>query len=325
MNAYLIFLVGLVVITIGSESLLRGASRIASLLDIHPIVIGLTVVSIGTSLPELFVGVTAIKDGSPDIVIGNIAGTNIVNILLILGLSAAIRALPLRLDLINVEVFTMIFAALLLFIMCLDGLFSFWDALILFTIGILYLIWVVKNSKKESQKVLDECKIEYKKTSRKEKKKVKNWVVNSVLLVMGIIITLWGADLLISGAVQIAKAWGVSDAVIGLTIIAIGTSAPELATTLVATFKNNRDVGIGNLLGSSVINILIILSTTTLFTHQGIQVDKDILWFDLLFAVLAALLCYPVFKSGQKMSRLEGVVFVLLYFAYMLFLFLGRV
>lgn len=146
-----------------------------------------------------------------------------------------------------------------------------------------------------------------------------------MLLFCGIVATIYGAEKLLDGAVVIAKHFGMSDAVIGLTIIAIGTSAPELATTLVATFRNERDVAIGNLLGSSIINIFIILGITSLFTPGGIQVSAGLLWFDLPLAALVAIVCYPVFKSGQMVSRAEGIAFVSLYVAYLVFLLWYRV
>lgn|SRR5690554_5550037 len=324
-GALFTFLFGLVVITVGSEILLKGASKIASMLNIRPIVIGLTVVSIGTSLPELAVGITAIGEGAADIAVGNIAGTNIVNILFILGLSAAIRPLPLHLNSIKTEIYTMIFAAVLLFVLSLDGNLSTWDGLLLVLLGIIYLAIVVRTSKNESPKVQKEFQQEFEPVTSIEKSDYKVWTWNFMLLFCGIIATIYGAEKLIDGSVAIAQYFGMSDAVIGLTIVAIGTSAPELATTIVATFKNERDVAIGNLLGSSIINIFIILGITGIFTPNGISVSDDILWFDLPLAALVALICYPVFKSDQMVSRKEGILFVSLYVLYISYLLVVRV
>ncbi|MDY0090887.1 MAG: calcium/sodium antiporter [Flavobacteriaceae bacterium] len=323
-GALFTFLFGLVVITVGSEILLKGASKIASLLNIRPIVIGLTVVSIGTSLPELAVGITAIGEGAADIAVGNIAGTNIINILFILGISAAIRPLPLHLNSIKTEIYTMIFAAVLLFVLSLDGNLSTWDGLLLVFLGIIYLAIVVRTSKNESPKVQKEFQQEFEPVTSIEKSDYKVWTWNFMLLFCGIIATIYGAEKLIDGSVTIAQYFGMSDAVIGLTIVAIGTSAPELATTIVATFKNERDVAIGNVLGSSIINIFIILGITGIFTPNGINVSDDILWFDLPLAALVALICYPVFKSDQMVSRKEGILFVSLYFAYLSYLLFFR-
>lgn len=321
----LTFLFGLIVITVGAEILLKGASKIASLLNIRPIVIGLTVVSVGTSLPELAVGLTAIGEGAGDIAVGNIAGTNIVNILFILGLSAAIRPLPLQMKSIRTELYTMIVAGILLFVLSLDGRLNTWDGLLMFTLGIIYLIIIVRTSKNERASVQSEFKEEFEPSTTKEKADYKVWSWNVMLLFCGIIATIYGAEKLVDGAVSIAQYFGMSDAVIGLTIIAIGTSAPELATTIVGTIRNERDVAIGNLLGSSIINIFIILGITSIFTSNGVNVSDDILWFDLPLVALVALVCYPVFRSDQMVSQREGILFVSLYLAYLSYLLFFRV
>jgi cation:H+ antiporter len=326
MNAYFLFLIGLAIITIGSELLLKGASKIASLLGVRPIVIGLTVVSIGTSLPELAVGLAAVQDGAADMALANIAGTNIVNILLILGLSAAIRPLPIQVRAITFEMYIMIFTAFLLFVLCLDGTLSYWDGLIMLLSGIVYIIVLIRKSRQESLSVIKEYVEEYRPSSILEKENILLWGGNILILIVGIAATIWGAEMLVAGATDIARAFGLSDAVIGLTIIAIGTSAPELVTTLVATYKDDRDVAIGNLLGSSITNVLFILSTTTLLVPgASLHVDQTILWVDLPLAALVALICFPVFKSGQRVSRTEGVLFVLAYITYLSYLLYWRV
>lgn len=319
------FLLGLIVITAGSEILLKGASKIASLLNIRPIVIGLTVVSIGTSLPELAVGLTAIKEGASDIAIGNIAGTNLVNILFILGLSAAIRPLPINLKSIKTEVYVMIAAAVLLFLLALDGHLGVWDGCLLLALGILYIMIIIRTSKNESPAMQQEFTEEYEPSTLHERANWKSWSWNATLLFCGIIATIYGADKLVDGAVSIAQFFGMSDALIGLTIIALGTSAPELATTIVATVKDDRDVAIGNLMGSSITNIFFILAATVILTPQGINVSSNILWFDLPLAAAVAIACYPVFKSDHMMSRKEGITFVLLYLAYLSYLLFFRV
>lgn len=325
LSALLTFLFGLVIITVGAEILLKGASKIASLLHIRPIIIGLTVVSIGTSLPELAVGLTAIEAGSADIAVGNIAGTNIVNILFVLGLSAAIRPMPLKMDSIKTELYAMIFAAVLLFVLSLDGWLSRADGLLMLSFGFVYLVVVVRTSRNARPSVQKEYQEEFKPISKSENRDLRVWSWNLILLICGIVSTIYGADKLISGAVDIAQHFGMSDAIIGLTIVAVGTSAPELATTLVATFKNERDVAIGNLLGSSIINIFIILGVTGVFIPNGINVSDDILWFDLPLAALVALVCFPVFRSGQRVSRGEGIFFVSLYVIYVAYLLIFRV
>ncbi len=324
MNSYLLFLSGIAVVTMGAELLLKGASRIASLLGVRPIIIGMTVVSIGTSLPELAVGIAAVEEGAADIAVGNIAGTNLVNILLILGLSAAIRPLPLQLTAIRVDLFVMIGTAFLLFFLCLDGTLAYWEGTLMLAIGIVYMYLLVRNAKKEPPAVQKEYREEYQPSTPAEKKNEGTWIMNILLLAGGIAATIWGAGLLVSGASDIAKAHGLSDAVIGLTIVAIGTSAPELVTTMVATIKGNRDIAVGNLLGSSITNILFILAITCLFAPDGLSVEKGIRWFDLPLAALVALVCYPVFRSDHMVSRKEGLAFVLGYCVYLAIIVLTR-
>ncbi len=324
MDPYILFLLGLIIITIGAEILLRGASRIASLLGIRPIIIGMTVVSIGTSLPELAVGIAAIHDDAADMAIGNIAGTNLVNILLILGLSAAIRPLPLQLKSIRMELFVMVLSAILLFLLCLDGVLSYLEGVMMLAIGVVYIYIIIRNSKKESPPMQKEFQEAYEPSTPLEKKNWGTWIINIIFLSGGIAATIWGADLLVGGASSIARELGWSDAVIGLTIVAIGTSAPELVTTIVATLKDSRDIAVGNLLGSSITNILFILGATCLFAPQGLSVDRNILWFDLPLAALVALVCYPVFRSDQMVSRKEGIAFVLSYFVYLAVIILYR-
>ncbi len=256
---------------------------------------------------------------------GNIAGTNIVNILFILGLSAAIRPLTLHPNSIKTEMYAMMFAAVLLFVLSLDGRLSIWDGLLMVFLGIAYLVIAVRTSKNEPPKVLQEYQQEFEPVPKSEKSDYKVWSWHFMLLFCGIIATIYGAEKLIEGAVAIARHYGMNDAVIGLTIVAIGTSAPELATTIIGTFRNERDVAIGNLLGSSIVNIFIILGITGVFTPNGINVSDDILWFDLPLAALVALICYPVFKSDQLVSRKEGILFVSLYVAYVSYLLIFRV
>jgi len=324
--AILLFLAGLLVITVGAEILLQGASKIAVMLHVRPIVIGLTVVSIGTSLPELAVGIKSVNTSAEDIALANIAGTNLVNILLILGLSAAIRPLHIHQKTVKIEVVVMIFVALLLLLLSLDGWLSKWDGAIMFAIGLGYLVFIIRSSKHEHRSVLKEFDEEYAADKPSgEKKTWQLWSWNFSLLIGGIVATIYGADLLVDNAVIVARSFGMSEAVIGLTIIAIGTSAPELVTTLVATVKNDRDVAIGNLMGSSIINIVLILSSTILVSNYGLKVGGELLWVDLPLVALVAILCYPVFKSGGQVSKKEGIFFVSLYVAYLVYAFLFRI
>lgn len=312
-----IFLAGLVVIIVGAELVLRSASRIAAMLGVKPIIIGLTVVAIGTSMPELAVGITAVAEGRGTLAVGNIAGTNILNILFILGLSAAIRPLPLQLLSIRLDVPVMIASALALLVMAWDGTLSRFEGILLLIAAVVYTIAIVRLSRRESAKMRKEYAEEFSREVLVDKPGPAASIGNVILLLGGLALTVLGANLLVSGAVSIAQMLGVTDAVIGLTIVAIGTSAPELATTIVATVKDDRDVAVGNLIGSSICNILVILGLTCVAAPDGVDVSRDVLWLDLPLGAAVAIACYPVFRSDRMVSRREGITFVTIYILYL--------
>lgn len=318
LHPFIIFLGGLVVIILGAEMLLRGASRIAAMLGIKPILIGMTVVAIGTSAPELAVGIAATYEGKGNLAVANIVGTNIVNILFILGLSAAIRPLPLHLLSIKLDVPVMIVAMLALFGMAWNGVLSRAEGFALVGAAVVYTIVLVRLSRRESEEMRKEFAEEYSPEALKAGRGLAKGAWNAVLLLVGIGLTVLGADLLVAGATSLAKLLGVSDAVIGLTIVAIGTSAPELATTVMATIKDDRDVAVGNLIGSSISNILVIMGLTCIAAPNGVDVSRDVLFIDFPMAAAAALVCYPVFRSDRMISRREGTLFVGAYLVYLL-------
>lgn len=324
----LLFLGGLVVVVLGAEMLLRGATRIATLLRISPIVIGLTVVSVGTSAPELAVGLTAVHEGRGPLAVGNIAGTNIVNILLILGLSAAIRPLPTRSLSVRLDVPVMIATAVAVLVMAMDGVLTRAEGLGLLLAAVVYTVALVQLSRQEAP----DTRLAFRDALAAQAPPRVNlptgaaaWAWNGALLLAGMALAVLGAELLVAGAVELAKAYGVSDAFIGLSIVAIGTSAPELVTTMISTLRNDRDVAIGNLIGSSIYNVLVILGLTMVAAPtSGVDVSAEVLWIDLPLAALVAIVCLPVFRSDRLVSRREGIGFVLAYAAYLGSLLLWR-
>ncbi len=327
----LLFLGGLVIIVLGAELLLRGATRLATLLGVPPVIIGLTLVSVGTSIPELAVGVTAALEGNSGLAVGNIAGTNVFTILVILGLSALVRPIPLHLLSFKVDVPVMIGAALTLIVMAWDGVLSRADGLLLLIAALSYTLSLVLLSRRESPAMRREFAEEFGRETvlpGKDDALHSRWARGLwylALLAVGIAVTLLGAELLVSGATSLARAFGVSDEIIGLTIVAVGTSAPELATTLVATLKDDRDVAIGNLVGSCIYNILFILGLTSVVADGGVAVARDIFWIDLPLAAGVALLMLPVFRTGDSVSRREGGLFVGIYGLYLGALLLWRI
>ncbi len=320
----LVFLGGLTVILLGAEMLLRGASRLASLLGISPLLIGLTVVSVGTSMPELAIGLTAVSEGKGPLAVGNIAGTNIVNILLILGLSACWRPLPTRSLSVKLDVPVMIAAALTLLLMSWDGVLSRLEGACLVVAAVVYTVVLVRLTRGETGAMRHEFAQEFGSRAMQAGHGWRQAVGHALLLCVGMAVTVLGAELMVAGAVELARSVGVSDAFIGLTIVAIGTSAPELVTTLLATYRNDRDVAIGNLIGSSVYNILVILGLTMVVAPHGVEVSREIMWIDLPLAALVAMVCLPVFRSDRMVSRKEGALFVAAYVTYLTSLVVWR-
>ncbi|MEV0288940.1 MULTISPECIES: calcium/sodium antiporter [unclassified Kribbella] len=317
MGSALLIIGGLVGLLGGAELLVRGGTGLALRLGIAPIVVGVTVVSLGTSMPELAIGIDAARQGSAGLAVGNIVGTNLVNLLLILGLSALIAPIALDTRTVRFDLPCMTAASVVLLVVALDGTLGTLDGVVLLVLGVGYTLGVLRTGRQESPAVQEEYQADY------EAKKARPWV-HLVSLLVGIVVIVVGATLLVDGAVDAARAFGVSDAVIGLTIIAIGTSAPELVTTILSTIRGNRDIALGNLLGSSVYNIAIILGVTILAAPGAVQVPDEILGGDLLLMVGAAVACVPVFLSGRRITRAEGGVFVAAYVAYLTWLLISQ-
>ncbi|MGW1345867.1 calcium/sodium antiporter [Kribbella sp. NPDC002412] len=317
MGSALLIVGGLVALLGGAELLVRGGTGLAVRLGIAPIVVGVTVVSLGTSMPELAIGVDAARQGSAGLAVGNIVGTNLVNLLLILGLSALIAPIVLDSRTVRFDLPCMTAASVVLLVVALDGTLGTVDGVVLLVLGVGYTLGVLRTSRQESPAVQAEYEADY------ETKRTRVWL-HVVSLLVGIAVIVVGATLLVDGAVDAARALGVSDAVIGLTIIAIGTSAPELVTTIVSTIRGNRDIALGNLLGSSVYNIAIILGVTILAAPGAVPVPDEILGGDLLLMVAAAVACVPVFLSGRRITRAEGGVFVVAYVAYLAWLLVSQ-
>lgn len=314
---------GLLVLVLGAELVTRSGGKLAAQLGVPPILIGLTVVAIGTSTPELVIGIDAALRGVGPLAVGNIAGTNTVNILLILGLSAAMRPLALGMQTIRMDLPVMIVTALAMLAMASDGVMSRQDGAVLLLAGLAYTAAVIVSARGESREVQAEFAKEYEVGPRQRRDR-RAQLSSAATLLVGMAIIVVSADWLVDSAVRLAQIWGVSDAFIGLTIVAIGTSAPELATTVISTLKNQRDIAIGNLLGSSIYNILVIFGLTALVPPQGIPVTRELMLVDLPIMALVTMACAPVFLSRRQISRLEGCVFVCAYGVYLGYLVVAR-
>ncbi|QGZ29972.1 calcium/sodium antiporter [Stutzerimonas stutzeri] len=314
--AYLIG--GLVLLVAGAEALVRGAVKLAARFGISPLIIGLTVVAFGTSAPETAVSIQASLNGSGDIAVGNVIGSNIANILLILGLSALIAPLLVSRQLVRLDVPVMIGAGVLTFALAWNGNVSRLDGCILLALLLLYTVFLVIASKREKQRAqVDEFTIEYGVNSQAS---ALAWVPQLLLVLLGLGLLVAGSNLLIEGAVALARALGLSELVIGLTVIAVGTSLPELATSLLAVYRGERDIAVGNVVGSCIFNLLLVLGAGALVSTSGLSISPNALAFDfpVMLAVFAA--CLPIFFSGYRINRWEGAMFFGYYMAYTLYL-----
>jgi cation:H+ antiporter len=315
-KAWLI-LPGLLLLIGGGEWLVRGASRLASLLGVPPVVIGLSVVAFGTSAPELAVSVLSAYRGQPDIAVGNVVGSNIVNILLILGLSAVVAPLAVSARLIIREVPMMIGTALLFFALAYDGKLTRLDGALLVLIFAAYLTWMARTARSET--TLLEAALE---ESGAIPRNGWTYLKLAGLMIAGLAGLVLGSEWLIQGAVAAARALGVSELVIGLTIVAIGTSLPELATSVIASLRGERDISVGNVVGSNIFNILSVLGFSSLVAPDGMAVAPAVLRFDAVVMIGVSLACLPVFFNGFQIKRWEGALFVGYYVAYTVYLIL---
>jgi cation:H+ antiporter len=307
----LIFLVlGLVALFIGAEGLIRGSSTLALKIGITPLVVGLTVVAFGTSTPELVVSLKAALIGNSSISLGNVVGSNIANIALILGISAIIRPLDVHANIIRREIPIMIGISILLVLLLIDGELGLVDGII-FVLGIvIYAIVNITMARKEKN-------AEVEKEFKEGLKTGLGVPISIVMIVGGLGLMILGANLFVTSSISIAEVIGVSDAIIGLTIVAIGTSLPELITSVVAAYKNESDIAIGNVVGSNIFNILGILGITALIISVS---SSGINYIDFGAMLFAALILLPLSKTGFRITRLEGALLVLGYIVYIYYL-----
>lgn len=307
----LMFLAGLAVLVVGADVLVRGASRLAVSFGVSPLVVGLTVVAFGTSAPEMAVSVGSALAGSPDLAIGNVVGSNIANVLLILGISALITPLLVDEQIIRQEIPIMIGASALLVVMALDGNIGLLESIALFGLVIAYTVFLVVQSRRASKAVQDEFETEIP-TSTWDR----HWAVQVGLIVGGLVMLVVGADWLVDSAVAFARAFGVSDLVIGLTVVAVGTSMPEIATSIVAAIRGQRDIAVGNVVGSNVFNLLAVLGAAGIASGAGLPVSEAARNFDLWVMLAVAFACLPIMITGREIARWEGVIFLAYYAAY---------
>ena len=305
----LFILIGFIMLIKGADFLVDGSSAIAKKLHISELIIGLTIVSIGTSMPELFVSITSAMEGYSDMSVGNIIGSNICNLLLILGLSSIIRPVTFKKQTKLLENPMSIIFSIIFFVICninddinrTEGIFL----IILFVLFLIYTITIALRSQR-NKTIL---KLE-------ETKKI-SFIKNVMLIILGITILKLGGDFVVYNAKMVAITLKVSEKVIGLTIVAIGTSLPELVTSITAAIKEDSDIAIGNIVGSNIFNMLLIIGVAALITPIKYNVTYN-LQMVVLFIAMILMLIYPFIKPKNQLTRWKGLIFVLLYIAYMI-------
>jgi cation:H+ antiporter len=308
--AVLLLVAGLTLLIVGAEALVRGAAQLAGRLGLPPLVIGLTVVSFGTSAPELAVGVGSALEGQPGLALGNVVGSNIANVLLILGVSALVAPLVVKRQLVRLDVPLMILLSIATFVLAANGVLDRVDGLLLVAAAVGYTGWTLYNGRRDGMNgVVEDVP-----------KPRGPWPLDLVLQAVGLGLLVLGARWLISGAVGIASALGLSELVIGLTIVAAGTSLPELAISVVAVMRGQRDIAVGNVVGSNIANLVIVLGVTS--AVAPIPVPDGALSFDLPVMVAVAIACLPVFFTRMAIRRWEGALFIGYYVAYLAYVFL---
>ncbi len=300
-------ILGLVFLAIGAELLVRGSSSVALRMGVTPLVVGLTIVAFGTGSPELAVSIGSALEGNASLALGNVIGSNISNIALILGIAAIVKPLNARSEIIKRETPIMVAVTIFLWLLLYDGELSRFEGGLLTVGAIAYTILTYYLSKQNTKKtVTKEFEEAYEIPNR-------NVVIDIGLITVGLVLLVLGANLLVSGAVTFAKIWGLSEVVIGLTIIAIGTSLPELATSVIAAKKGEADVALGNAIGSNVLNILAVLGITAMIQPISIQGIRTL---DLGVMLGSAILLNILLGRNLMLDRIEGSILVIGYFIY---------
>jgi cation:H+ antiporter len=312
----LTLLAGLALLIAGAEALVRGSSRLAIRLGVAPVVVGLTVVAFGTSSPELVVSARAAVAGQADLSLGNVLGSNILNVLFILGASACLAPLQVTRKLIWTEVPIMLAASGLMALLALDGRISRIDGSILVLLLGAYVWFQIRQGLKEGGGADAEA-------PDIDRGRRASAPLCLGLAAGGLAALVLGAAWLLEAAVNIARAFGLSELIIGLTIVAAGTSLPEVATSLLAAWRGQRDIAVGNVVGSCIFNILGVLGISAILGPEGIGVSRAALFFDIPVMLAAALACLPIFLTGHVINRWEGALFLFYYAAYTAYLILA--
>ncbi|NEN22861.1 calcium/sodium antiporter [Cryomorpha ignava] len=318
---FILIISGLVILVFGGDYLVKGASGIAFRLQVPPMLVGMTVVALGTSSPEMVVTVQAALAGKPDIAIGNVIGSNIANVALILGITVIIFPIAIKRDSLRYDWVVMILASVLFYAFALNGVISRLDGIIFLTLLVSFISYSFYRVRKKRLKA--EANSITSETSNDEKSKSKSYWVFILYIILGTAGLIFGAKWFLEGAETVARDFGISDRVIAISLVAFGTSVPELAASVIAAFKKEQDISLGNIIGSNLFNILAILGVTSLI--QPIQVAQEIMDNDIFWMLGTSFLILPLSIVGFKMGRWQGFVLLASYITFMYLLLSGPI
>ncbi|QXI19987.1 calcium/sodium antiporter [Pseudomonas hamedanensis] len=296
---------GLCLLIIGAELMVRAAVRLAERLHVRPLIIGLTIVALGSSAPQMAVSLQAAMANNPDIAVGSVVGSSIFNILVTLGLSALVIPLRVSRQLVRLDIPLMIGASLLVFVLAWNKDIGRFDGLLLLGALALYLGLLFRQSRHSARP-----------HTERPHNAQQSWLISALMILGGLAMLVFAGHLLLGAAVAVATDLGLSERVIGLTVVAVGTSLPELATSLIAALRGQRDIAVGNVIGANLFNLLGVLGLTALIAPMPLSVSPNALDFDLPVMLGVAALCLPVFYSGYRVTRAEGLLLLGLYLVY---------
>jgi len=296
---------GLIILLIGGEFIVKGAVLVANKFHISPMVIGLTIVSFGTSAPELLVSIKAAIEGNPDIAVGNVVGSNIANLALVLGITVLFIPIVIDRSKIMINWVFMMLATIVFYLFSINGWVEEWEGIILFLALIIFIFFSIRFSDNKSPE-----DAEHTLTNNTNQKPI----VIILYLILGIFGLYFGAEFLVEGAISIAHKLGMSEAVIGVTIVALGTSAPELTASIVAAYRKESGISIGNLIGSNIFNIMAVIGITGMV--KPISISSKIMSFDMYWLLGISLMILPLIIIGSRIGRLKGLLLLIVYISY---------
>lgn len=309
----LFFAAGIILLLGGAHLLVSSSSALAVRFGIPVIFVGVTIVAFATSAPEIAVSLDAVVNDRAGLALGNVVGSNIANILLILGLSAVITPIKVTQRVIWLDIPIMILASAAVYLMALDQHLQPLDGIIMLVLFAGFMAFQIQQARKGKNEAIHD--------DQEFGRDINPWL-QAVLLVLGLALLALGAHWLVESAIEIARVWGMSELIIGLTIVAIGTSLPELATSVLAAGRNESDLSVGNVIGSNIFNLLLVLGISAFFSSEGLPISTAAIALDLPFMLAVSIACLPIFFTGHVIARWEGAVFLGYYIAYLLYLFL---